>query len=55
MSRGATFDNRYRSRPQIVGIRLRHPPPLQKESRAPESPIHRPLGIPRFDADGICS
>ena len=28
---------------------------FQKESRAPDSLIRRPLGIPRFEAGGICS
>jgi hypothetical protein len=28
---------------------------FQKESGAPDSPIRRPLGIPRFEPGGICS
>jgi hypothetical protein len=28
---------------------------FQKESRAPDSLIRRPLGIPRFEAGEICS
>jgi AraC family transcriptional regulator len=41
--------------PAPAGRRNTAWPHPQKESRAQDSFIHRPLGILRFDADGICS
>jgi len=52
MSRRATFDDRYRSRPQVVRIRLSHP---SKRNQGSQIRSFTDRESPRFDADGICS
>src|ERR1017187_8715175 len=55
VSRGATLDDRYRARPQVVRIWLGHPTILPKRIRGQTRSSADLWESPRFEAGGICS